>query len=149
MKEVFPIVPAPGVTIWIIAGLALLIALLLGLFIWIGWATQCTAFEVTGDKLSLHGDIYGRDIPRADIAADKGRILDLKVDREHRPILRTNGCGLPGYASGWFRLANGEKALLFVTTGDAVVYLPTTKGYSLLLSPKDPHRLLQALQAGR
>jgi len=122
---------------------------MLGLLIWIGWATQCTTFEVNGDKLSIRGDIYGRDIPWADLAAGKGRILNLKVDREHRPVLRTNGCGLPGYASGWFRLANGEKALLFVTTGDAVLYLPTMKGYSLLLTPKDPQRLLNALQAGQ
>jgi hypothetical protein len=122
---------------------------LVGLFAWIGWATQATTFEVSEGALTIRGDIYGRTIPRSKLIADDARIIDLKIDRDHRPKWRTNGCGLPGYASGWFRLANGEKALVFMTKSDAVVYIPTTKGYSLLLSPKDPNRLLEALQTSR
>ena len=147
MKEVFPIVPAPAVTLWFVAGIAVLMSLLVGLFLWIGWATRSTVFEVSGDKLTIRGDMYGRAIPRSDLVMDSARIINLKTDREHQLKWRTNGCGLPGYASGWFRLMNGEKALAFVTEGERVVYLPTTKGYSVLLSPKDPQQLLNALQA--
>ena len=101
------------------------------------------------NRLIIRGDIYGRTIPRSELVIDNAQIVNLKVDRKYRMTLRTNGCGLPGYASGWFRLANGEKALAFVTASDSVLYLPTTKGYSLLLSPKEPQRLLDTLRAGR
>jgi hypothetical protein len=55
------------------------------------------------------------------------------------------GTGLPGYAAGWFKLANGEKALVYVTTQSEVVYIPTTEGYSLLLSVTEPDRFLARL----
>jgi len=41
---------------------------------------------------------------------------------------------VPGYRSGWFRLANGTKALLYVTDPNKVVQVPTTAGYTVLLS---------------
>lgn len=57
------------------------------------------------------------------------------------------GTGLPGYQSGWFRLANGERALLYLTDRSKAVHVPTTLGYSLLLSPDDPDAFLSALKA--
>ena len=75
------------------------------------------------------------------------KVADLAADPEHRPVLRTNGAGLPGYGSGWFKLANGEKALLFVTDR-RVVYLPTREGYAVLLSVADPEAFLEALRQG-
>ena len=149
MKDVFPIVPAPAVTLWFVGGLTLFLLAMIALFMWIGWGTRFTTFEVTQESLSIRGDLYGRTIPRTHFRLDEARIINLLEDREHRPVLRTNGAGLPGYASGWFRLANREKALVFLTARDAVVYLPTTDGYSLLLSPREPHQLLAALQANR
>jgi hypothetical protein len=59
------------------------------------------------------------------------------------------GTGLPGYQSGWFRLANGESALVYLTDRSKAVHIPTTLGYSLLLSPDDPDGFLAALGAGR
>ncbi len=58
---------------------------------------------------------------------------------------RTNGAGLPGYQAGWFRLQSGEKALVFVTDLERVVYVPTNEGYSLLLSVEEPDEFLDAL----
>jgi hypothetical protein len=56
------------------------------------------------------------------------------------------GTGLPGYAAGWFRLTNGERALLYVTTRERVLYVPTQAGYALLLSPSDPDGMLADLR---
>lgn len=56
------------------------------------------------------------------------------------------GTGLPGYRAGWFRLRNGEKALLYVTDGSRAVYIPTNRGYSLLLSSQNPERLVNRLR---
>ena len=69
----------------------------------------------------------------------------LSGDSEFKPIRRTNGIGLPGYSAGWFKLANGEKALLFVTDRGKVVYMPTTDGYSVLLSTVNPEEFLESL----
>jgi hypothetical protein len=74
-------------------------------------------------------------------------IVDLARSSELAPHRRTFGTGLPGYASGWFRLVNGEKALAYLTRRDSVVYIPTRSGYSLLLSAERPQELLTALQA--
>ncbi len=58
---------------------------------------------------------------------------------------RTNGIGLPNYQSGWFRLANGSAALLFVTDWSRAVVVPTTEHFDLLVSPADPQAFLTAL----
>ena len=60
---------------------------------------------------------------------------------------RRMGTGLPGYQAGWFRLRNGEKALLYLTDRARAVYIPTTAGYSLLLSPADPDGFLSQLRS--
>ena len=56
------------------------------------------------------------------------------------------GTAVPGYRSGWFRLANGEKALLYVTARERVVHVPTTEGFCLLLSVSEPERFLEHLK---
>ena len=53
---------------------------------------------------------------------------------------------MPGYRSGWFRLRDGEKALLYVTDPTRVVYVPTTEGYSVLLSVAEPDVFLSSLR---
>ena len=63
------------------------------------------------------------------------------------PRIRTLGTAVPGYASGWYRLRNGEKALAYLTRRDSVVYLPTALGYSPLLSVSRPEELLAALRS--
>lgn len=57
------------------------------------------------------------------------------------------GTAVPGYRSGWFRLANGEKALLYLTASDRVVHVPTTEGFSLLLSVSEPERFVEQLRS--
>jgi len=76
----------------------------------------------------------------------EARLVDLGRDSGLRPRSRRLGTGLPGYAAGWFRLNNGERALVYLTRPTPVLYVPTTLGYSLLLSPQDPESLLAALR---
>ncbi|WP_417763517.1 PH domain-containing protein [Shewanella sp.] len=47
---------------------------------------------------------------------------------------RTNGIGLPGYHLGWFQLKQDGKALVAVSNTQQLLYIPTTLGFSLLLS---------------
>lgn len=151
MEQVFPIAPTT-VKPWI---LSLPVVILVGIAILIGWLMVKTAqgmrsstFAIGPDGLRIRGDVYGRLIPRSAILADQARAVDLGRDRDVAPTIRTRGTGLPGYSAGWFRLRNGQKALLYVTDRSRVAYIPTTEGYAVLLSTPDPDALIAALRAG-
>ena len=105
-------------------------------------------FEVSATALRVRGDFYGRVIPSDLLRPEAARRVDLMREIELQPGGRTLGTGLPGYQSGWFRLRNGEKALLYLTDRARAVYVPTAAGYSLLLSPTDPDAFLAALRSG-
>ena len=77
----------------------------------------------------------------------EARRVDFSVTPELVPARRTLGTGLPRYQSGWFRLKNGEKALLYLTDRSRAVYIPTTAGYSVVISPANPDAFLEALKA--
>lgn len=168
MKEIFPIVPAArgpiivfGISTVALLGILYLAAgapvivfgivgivfcsiiLLLGSFI---YASRHVKFEVSPEGLAIRGDLYGRRLPAAALLTAEAQVVDLTASPSHRPVLRTNGAGFPGYGSGWFQLANGEKALIFVTDKQRVVYLPTRQGYVILLSVAEPEKFLQALR---
>ena len=121
---------------------------------WLGWLRRRleqwgagTTFEVTPTALRVGGTLYGRRIPRRALDAGAARPADPRSEPALRPVRRTNGIGLPGYAAGWVRLGSGERALAFVTDPERVVYVPTAAGYALLLSVDDPPGFLAALRA--
>jgi len=137
MEKAFGIIPAssgPYIFIWAIS--LVLIAVIV-LFIFIGYSSRHMNFTVSDEGLRLGPGLYGRFIPRGDINTEGVRVLNLNTDAEYKPKWRTNGAGLPGYAAGWFKLANKEKALLFVTDRSRVVYIPTNKDYSVMLSVRE------------
>jgi len=145
--SVFPIAPATSRYVWFLAPVFVILigaAVLLLASVRGAWSSR---FEVRPDGLRVSGDLWGRLVPRSQLRIDQVRRVDLTIDDGFRPKWRTMGTGLPGYQAGWFRLRNGEKALLYLTDRTRAVYVPTTAGYSLLLSPSDPDRFLQALRA--
>lgn len=146
MKYEFPIVPAGSGPLWLLGFLAVLMVGLVALFSYLAWSSRHVRFEVTSNGLTIRGDLYGRTIPAASLKTAEARAVDLTRDTSLRPKWRTNGAGLPGYGAGWFRLNNGEKALLFVTDRSRVAYVPTRDGYSLLVSVPEPGEFIRALQ---
>lgn len=147
MKQVFPIIPASSGVFAVLIPIVVLMLALIVLFAYFAYSSRHVRFEVGGEGLKIVGDVYGRTIPASDLIADQARALDLTLDRDHALVLRTNGVGLPGYRSGWFRLRNGEKALVFVTDARRVAYVPTRAGYSVLVSVAEPDLFIQALRA--
>ena len=142
---VFPIARASSSTFWFTAVLigALLLLPLILLLVPLG--TGRIELEVSQTGLRIKGSIYGRTI------ADPDSSFARKVTGNDMPglspVARTNGVGLPNYQGGWFRLKNGDKALLFMTDWTRAVIVPTSEGYTLLASPEDPDGLLSALAA--
>ena len=71
--------------------------------------------------------------------------VDLAAHPELKPWLRTWGIGLPGLASGWFRLRNKGKALCVLTGRERVTVLKADDGTWLLLSLADTSALRSAI----
>jgi hypothetical protein len=102
------------------------------------------SFELNAEGLRLRGDVYGRFIPANEPVPERAERVDIRTGAM-RPAIRTVGTAVPGYRAGWFRLANGEKALLYVTDPQRVVHIPTTAGYSLLLSVAETDQFVQQM----
>lgn len=148
-SQIFQIAPAASKAVWGLAIVPVTIMLVvIGLLVASARGSRSATFEVSPEGLRLRGDLYGRLIPASALRADQARRLDLEATPELTPQRRTMGTGLPGYRSGWFRLRNGDRALLYVTDQSRTVYVPTTEGYSVLLSPADPDAFLVALRQG-
>lgn len=140
--SVYPIVPAAGKSLWFLLPVLLMLAAVAALLVFFAFSTKRTRFEVSPEGLRIRGDLYGRTISRDKLIPEEAIALDLHREIDWRPKWRTNGAALPGYQSGWFRLRNKEKALLFVTDWQHVVKVPTRDGYTVLLSVADPEAFL-------
>ena len=148
MEKVYGIFPAssgPYIFTWV---LSIFLIAVVAVFVFISYSARHASFTVTDDALRIRASFYGRTIPRSDIVAEGVKVIDLNVDSEYMPRIRTNGIGPPGYAEGWFKLADKEKALLFVTDRSRVVYIPTTGNYSVLLSVRQAEEFADVLRQG-
>lgn len=125
--------------------LALLVTATIGALAYSLMGARNARFDVSSEGLRLHGDFYGRLIPASALRLDAARVVDLRTDRELAPVVRTLGTAISGYRAGWFRLRDGERALLYVTDPTHVAYVPTSNGYAVLVSVADPAALLASL----
>lgn len=146
MSETFPIIPATGRVFVILVPIAAILVLLAALLFYMAYSPRHVQFVVSPGELHIRGDLYARKIPLSELDLTKARTLDLTVEGDLKPMARTNGTGLPGYSAGWFMLANGSKALLFVTARKEVVAVPDHQGWLLMMSVRDPKQFLNALR---
>ena len=145
--EVFTIALADTKALWLIGMVPLLVLVLVVGILWASVnGARTSRFELSPEGLRLRGDWYGRLIPADHLVAAGARRVDLAHTPELQPARKTMGTSFSGYQSGWFRLRNGESALLYLTDRGKAVYVPTTDGYAVLLSPSDPERFLSAVK---
>ncbi|MGD2182370.1 PH domain-containing protein [Lusitaniella coriacea] len=145
MSQVFPIIPAPAKALWGIGAIALILLLSFGFCGYLTYSLHHVRVELSPTELQIRGDFYGRKIPLTTLVPQEAQTLNLRQNSAYKPKWRTNGIGLPGYQSGWFKLVNGEKALMFVTDPQQVIYLPTQQGYVLLMSVENTDEFLKSL----
>jgi hypothetical protein len=147
MSRVFPIIPPSSpATFWVFTGSVIFFLLLAVFFGFLGYSARNTKFELTSEGLQIKGGVYRRFIPKSSLIREEAKILDLNAIEEFQTARRINGTSLPGYNEGWFKLKNGEKALLFVTDRSGVVYIPTKENYSVLLSTSRPEEFLTLMK---
>jgi hypothetical protein len=87
---------------------------------------------------------------RSPIPRSGARIVGIESRLRHHARAHTgaadDGNWFARLQVGWFRLRNGEQALLYLTDTSRAVYVPTTAGYSVLLSPQEPDEFLAAVR---
>lgn len=131
---------------WLRLTLAVGLLALTGLLAYFLIGGSRAAVVVRKDDVRLDIPIYGRSIPRASIDRAASRTITFGSSPQLKPRLRTNGMSVPGYHVGWFRLANGSRALAALTAMDReVAYVPLVDGTAVLLSVRDPEGLLAQL----
>jgi len=149
MTETFSLIPVASRTPlfnWILFPIILLIIGAVVLLASTLLSIPQIKFIVSPQELKITYPFYGRTIPLQELKLTEARLVNIQKEPDLKPIWRTNGVGLPGFGGGWFKLKNKERALLFLSDTKQAVYLPTTRGYVLLMSPENPKRFLERLK---
>lgn len=144
--EIFPITSASSKTFWLLALIGITVFCLLILMAILTWSSQNMHCSLSAEGLKLSGGFYGRFVPMNLLDVKRASMTDLRVDPGSQPKTRTQGLGLPGQTHGWFKLRNGQRALLFVTDPSRVVKLPTRDGYILMLSISNGEHFIRRLR---
>lgn len=104
-------------------------------------------YTLTADALTIHDRFYPVTLRAADVDVARMKLVDVAVDREWRPTMRTNGFANAHYRSGWFRVASGRKVRMYRADGTRLVLLPPKgDGAAVLLEAKDPEKFLDELR---
>lgn len=128
------------------SAIAAIALLLVPVWLVLDWLLRRQQLALGKDGLRVTTCFYRRTLPLASLQLDRARVVSLDEHIELRPQRKTNGTALPGIKSGWFRLADGSKALVSIRRGERVLWLPTTQGYGLLLEPGRAQSLLDHLR---
>lgn len=121
-------------------------ALLLAVFGVLGAMMRRHRLRHDAGGIELATSFYGRRLAWPDLRLDEARVLSLGERTEFKPVFKSNGMSLPGFRSGWFRSRALERMLVATAGGDRVLWIPTTRGYGLLLQPRNPRAALEALR---
>ena len=146
MSHVFELTPAPESVSWFFGALILLLLSIIALTAWVYMKSTHASVRIEGRALTLDAAFYGRSIALSSIRLREVRAVTIAEGMPLAPKTRTNGIGLPGFRLGWFRLSNGEKALLAMSGARQAVYVPTTEGFSLLVSLRRPVVFMETLR---
>jgi hypothetical protein len=144
--QVFPIIPAQASVYLILIPILLIVLIGGGVATYAAFASRHVKFEVSETGVRIRGDMYGRFVPKDKMVLKQARAVNLTEEQALAPKWRTNGTAYPGYKSGWFRLKDDSKALVFITDPHRVVYVPTVDGSCLLMSVSEPEKFLAALK---
>jgi hypothetical protein len=134
---------------WIVLSCTVLAAGTGALFAREAYLALCRTVTVTAENLRVRRSLRDHVVPIERLRLDDAEVIAIGDDSRLFPTFRPNGIHVGDYWAGWFRLRNGEKGFLVLTTRDRVTHIPTRDGYRLLLSVDTPHALLNALRKQR
>lgn len=112
----------------------------------IAWAARRRRIVLENRELEITAALYRKRVSVEALDLDRARVLNLHEHTDLRPVVKTNGFNLPGFAAGHYRMRNLSKAFCLVTDRTRVLALPQRDGAMILLSAEKPRELLDALQ---
>ncbi|WP_152560436.1 PH domain-containing protein [Arenimonas donghaensis] len=127
----------------VVVALQAVVALLVLAILLPMWRRQ-VAFD--GKQLRVKATYYSRQSPLSDFRLDEARVVDTRERTEFKPLVKTNGFGLPGFWAGHFLLRDKRKAFCLVTDVGKVLALPHADGRVWLLSFEHPQAVLDILR---
>jgi hypothetical protein len=128
---------------WVLISAAVISVVMIGVVL---SGLRTPRIAMTSSGVTIENTWFDRTVPLADIRRGDVQVVDPARSPELAMKWRTFGFGLPGHQSGWYLLENGEKALVLLSGDRRAVYIPTSKGYSLLVSTDDPDSFAAALR---
>ena len=112
------------------------------------FTTKNTSISIKDGEVVINSFLYGRKIPIENILINEIKTINLNQDEEYGISVRTNGIGLPNYKSGWMRLKNGKKALVYLTNVEKVLLMPT-KDFVILFSMEKTEEFINKIKGIR
>jgi len=138
---------APGSTAHLPAAALLAPVIILFAVFWLARSLLRAGASIDQGELVVNTGLGRKRIALSRLRAQGLHVVDLNERSELRPFIRTWGTGLPGFAGGWFRLRNGEKAVCVVLDRSRVSYLRSADdNLSILLSLAEPEKLRALLE---
>lgn len=108
------------------------------------WSLSRNEVRIADGELAIKAGFYGTRLPLSELRLDEARTLSPRNAGEHAVSWRQNGMAIPGYQGGWFKLKNGDRAFLLMTSPQGVA-VPTKGGTWVVVSPAKPAEFLSAL----
>jgi hypothetical protein len=118
---------------------------LMALFPVMFYSMKHTTLSLTDKEIIINSMMYGKKIPLENVLIDEIKKINMDEDKEYNLSIRTNGISLPNYKSGWMRLNNGKKALVYITEKNNVVLIPT-KDYFVLFSMENIETFIEKIK---
>lgn len=122
-------------------------AIVIPLAVWLQRSLRRIAVEFDGATLQVRAGWYRLGVEVSGIDAAQARVVHLDEHKEYRPVFQPNAMSVPGYRVGHYRLRDPRrKAFVLLTTRDRIAMLPLRDGRIVLLSLRQPQRLIDALR---
>ena len=103
--------------------------------------------RVDQGALIVNTSVGTKRIPLANLRAHGLHLVNFGTHPELRPVVKLWGTGLPGFAGGWFKLRNGDKAVCLLLDRHGIAYLRSDEDkLTLLLSLAEPEKLRALLE---
>lgn len=127
-------------------GPSLVTAFTIVLWLFLDWMMRRQRLSLSDGALTIRTSFYRDRIVLSDLQLEQARVIDIDEHPERKPLLKSNGYSVPGFNSGWFRSCKFKKLFVATAGGRRLLWLPTTRGYFLLLQPRNPKALLDRLR---
>jgi len=102
--------------------------------------------QLDAGALEVVTTFHRNRVALADLDLAAARVVAIDEHPQLMPMLKSNGMALPGFRSGWFRTRGFKKVFVATAGGKRLLWLPTRRGYGLLLQPRQPQALLDRLR---